>query len=302
MKQSGITGTLLRTARNTFLIIAGNALLAFLVASFIIPHEILMGGITGVGIVIHKLTGFDTAAAVLIMNAALLLLGRLVLGREFALSTIASSLVYPVFLGLFQRIPGIGAMTENTLLAALFAGTLTGLSIGLVMRAGSSTGGTDIINLVLAKWTRLPVAFYVWLVDLVIVFGQAPLYKNAEPALYGVLVLVLESVMVDKAMVFGKAKAEVFAVSPKYEEIRRRLLTEVRTGVTMSLIETGGMRERQQAVICVTTPRHLYRITDLILAVDPDAFLTVTRIREVKGQGFTRARVDRPIKTPDPAP
>lgn len=282
---------------NTALILLGNALLAFLVAAFVVPHDIVMGGITGVGIVVNKLTGFDTALTVLILNVVLLILGRIVLGRAFFFTTVLSSLVYPVFLGLFQRIPGIRELTGDTLLAALFAGALMGVSIGLVMRAGSSTGGMDIINLILAKWTHLPVALFVWLVDLLIVGGQAPLYPGAEPLLYGILVLVLESVLVNQVMLLGKAKVEVFAVSPRYEEIRRKLLTEVRTGVTMSLIETGGMQERQKAVICVTSPRTLYRVTELILTVDPEAFLTVTQIREVRGAGFTRDRVDKEIKT-----
>ncbi len=281
--------------KNTALILVGNAMLAFLVAAFIIPHDILMGGTTGIGIVIHKLTGFETALSVLIMNVVLLLFGLWILGREFFLSTIVSSILYPLFLGLFQRIKGIDAMTDNTLLAAVFAGVLMGVSLGLVMRAGSSTGGTDIVNLVLAKWTHLPVAVFVWLVDIIIVGMQAPLYHKAEPVLYGVLVLVLESILVDKAMIFGKAKVEVFAVSPKYDEIRTRLLTDARMGVTLSHIETGGMKQQQKAVICVTSPRNLHKVTDLILAVDPEAFLTITQIREVKGQGFSRERVAKEL-------
>lgn len=286
----------LHLLKSAALILTGNALLAFLVAAFVIPHDIIMGGTTGIGIVVNRLTGFDTALTVLGLNVVLLVLGRIVLGREFFLSTIVSSVLYPILLGLFQRIPGIDAMTDNALLAALFAGSLMGIAIGLVMRAGSSTGGTDVVNLMLAKWTHLPVALFVWLVDIIVVGGQAPLYDKAEPILYGILVLVLESILVDKAMIFGKAKVEVFAVSPKYDEIRKKLLTEVRTGVTMSLIETGGMQEEQKAVICVTSPRKLYRVTEMILAVDPDAFLTVTQIREVRGAGFTRERVDKELK------
>ena len=282
-------------ARNAAMILLGNALLAFLVAAFVIPHDIIMGGTTGIGIVINKITGFDTAATVLISNLVLLLLGWIILGHEFFLTTVVSSILYPVFLGLFQRIPNVDKMTNDPMLAALFAGSLMGLALGLVMRAGSSTGGTDILNLILAKWTHLPVAVFVYLLDIIVVLGQAPLYGKAEPVLYGILVLVIESVLIDKVMIFGKAKVQVYAVSPKYEEIRRALLTKLRMGVTMSLIETGGLKNQQLAVICITSPRKLYNVTEMILAIDPEAFLTVTKIREVRGAGFTRERVERDL-------
>ena len=283
----------LRTrARNAIMILAGNALLAFLVAAFVIPNDIIMGGTTGIGIVINKMTGFDTAVTVLILNVVLLILGWIVLGREFFLTTVVSSVLYPLFLGLFQRIPGVDRMTDDPMLAALFAGALMGLALGMVMRAGSSTGGMDILNLILSKWLHLPVGIFVYAMDLIVVFGQAPLYGKAEPILYGILVLAIESALIDQVMVLGKAKVQVYAVSPKHEEIRRALLTKAKVGVTMSLIETGGLKNKQMAVICVTSPRKLYKVTEEILAIDPEAFLTVTKIREVRGAGFTRERVD----------
>ena len=129
-----------RIAVTTFCILAGNALLAFLVVAFIIPHDIVMGGTTGIGIVLQRLMpNVDVSYIVLGLNVVLLILGRIVLGRKFALTTVASTFLFPAFMWVFERIPGIYDMTDNALLAAVFAGVLMGVSLGLVMRVGSWT-------------------------------------------------------------------------------------------------------------------------------------------------------------------
>lgn len=276
-------------------ILLGNAVLAFLVAAFVIPHDIIMGGTTGIGIVLARITGWDTAAFVLILNLLLLLLGRIVLGRQFMMTTIASSILYPILLGLFQRIPGIDRMTGNTLLAAIFAGCLMGVALGLVMRVGSSTGGMDIVNLVFHRWTHIPLSVLVYITDIIVVGGQA-IFSPAESTLYGILVLFLETIVLDKVMIVGKSQLQIFVVSEQYELLREKLLTELEAGVTMTLIETGRLGQEQKGILCVIPPRKLYDATELIQTADPQAFITVTKINEVRGRGFTMERklVDPP--------
>ena len=280
---------ILRSLKAGAFIIAGNALLAFLVAAFVIPHDIIMGGTTGIGIVLDGVLPIETAGIVLILNVILLLAGLLVLGKKFFLTTVASSLLYPVMLGVMQRIPGIGSLTDNELLAAVFAGVLMGLALGMVMRVGSSTGGTDILNLMLHKWFHLSVAFFVWLTDLAVIGGQAFFHKP-EKLLYGIVVLILETIVLDQVMLFGTDQIQIFAVSTEYDEIRRRLLKDLEAGVTMALIETGWLEKQQKGVICIIPNRKLYAATELIQDIDPEAFITVTKIKEVRGRGFTTER------------
>ena len=283
----------------TLCMLAGNALLAFLVAAFIIPHDIIAGGVTGIGIVLSKLIpGIDISLVILIMNVLLLLLGLVVLGKKFFLTTVASSLLYPVMLGAFQRIPNIDKLTADPVLAAIFAGCLMGVALGLVMRVGSSTGGMDVLNLVFAHWFHLPVAIFVWLGDIIIVGGQA-LFSSSEKILLGILVLVLETIILDKAMILGKSQIQIFVVSKQYEKIRDMLLNDIQAGVTMTMIETGRLAENQKGVLCVIPQRKLYNATQMIQSIDPMAFITITQINEVRGRGFTVARdeIDMPVKT-----
>lgn len=279
----------------TLCMLAGNTLLAFLVAAFIIPHDIIMGGTTGIGIVLSKLIpGMDVSLLVLILNLLLLLLGLFALGKTFFLTTIASSVVYPVMLGFFQRIPGIESLTADPVLAAIFAGCLMGVALGLVMRVGTSTGGMDVLNLVMAHWLHMPVAIFVWLGDIVVIGGQA-LFSTSEQTLLGILVLVLETIILDKAMILGKSQIQIFVVSEQYEAIRKMLLDEIEAGVTMTMIETGRLEQEQKGVLCVIPQRKLYNATHRIQDIDPMAFITITQINEVRGRGFT---VEREITAP----
>lgn len=287
MKKSKSAVDILKTAAA---VLTGNTLFALAVAAFIMPHDILMGGITGIGIMIHKTFGFDTALLILIVNVVLMIAGRFVLGKKFFYSTIASSILYPVILSLLQRIPGIDKLTDNDLLAALFAGSLLGVAIGVLMRVGSSSGGTDITNLMINKFTHIPIAVLVYLSDAVIIGGQA-LFSKPEQLLLGIVTIVLEGLVLDKVMILGKAQIEVFVISEQYNAIREAVLKELNIGATMSVIETGFTGTRQMAVMCVIHPRKLYDLTELVQSIDANAFMTITKIKEVRGRGFTTERI-----------
>lgn len=270
-------------------ILLGNALLAFLVAAFVIPHNIIIGGTTGIGILLAGFIPIDPSIIVFVLNVALLLFGLVTLGKKLFLTTVASSVLYPVMLWSAERIPGIEDLTDNTMLAVLFAGTLLGIALGIVMRVGSSTGGTDIVNLVLHKWFHLPVSVFVYLVDIVILACQAVL-APPEATLYGILFLVIETLVLEQVMILGKSQIQLFVVSEQYEALRQRLLVDLEAGVTMTMIETGALRKEQKALLCVIPPRKLHAATKLICTLDPDAFITVTKIKEVRGRGFTLER------------
>ena len=289
---SGSLGSTLWTCAS---ILLGNAVLAFAIAAFTVPHGLIMGGVTGISLFLGRFLDLDVAVIVLILNLLALVLGLVVLGRTFLLATVGSSLLYPLLLDLTQKNPGIGALTDDPLLASLLAGGLIGIAVGLVMRVGASTGGTDVLNLVLHKWFHLPVSVFVYLTDFTILGGQA-LFSQPEQILYGVVLLVVETFTLNRVMLLGQPQVQVFAISERYEELRKKLLVELQAGVTMVMIETGCAGQRQEGVLCVIPPRKLFAAKELIHAVDPDAFITVTRIQEVRGQGFSMARRDAPLK------
>ncbi len=270
-------------------IIIGNALLAFLVAAFVIPHGIIMGGTTGIAIILNRFFGLDTSNTVLLLNLIMLILGAVVLGKKFFLTTVVSSILYPVLLGIAEELPGIADITVNPLLAALFGGGLLGVSVGMVMRVGSSTGGTDVLNLVLHKLLHLPVSVLVYITDIVILGGQA-LFSRPEQILYGIAFLVVETFVLNQVMILGKSQIQLLIISDAHEQIRQALLHDLHVGVTMMLIENGISQKPSRGVISVIPRRKLYDAEKMIHNIDPNVFMTITQIKEVRGQGFTQAR------------
>ena len=132
--------------------------------------------------------------------------------------------------------------------------------------------------------------FRSYLTDIVIMGAQA-VFSDPEQILYGVVLLVVETIVLDKVMLLGQSQIQLFVISSRYEEIRQKCLTKLQAGITMVQIETGRTRSPQRGVLCVIPPRKLYAAQSLIQSVDPNAFLTITQIKEVRGQGFSSERV-----------
>lgn len=270
-------------------VLAGNLILAFTVSAFMVPHGIIMGGATGIGLTISHYLPIDLSLIIFIVNAILFVLGAVVLGKKFALTTIISTFVYPTFLSIVRQIPGVADMTDNIMLATIYGGALLGLGIGLIVRVGASTGGTDILALVFNKWFHIPVAALLYVVDFT-VLGMQVFFSNSEQILYGILALILTTIVLNRVMLMGQSQIQLFIITELYEEVKEKMLKEIDAGVTMVHIETGYGKKQQQGVLCVIPKRKLYSVKELVQMVDPKAFITITQINEVRGRGFTLER------------
>lgn len=281
---------MLKTASYVFV---GNTIIAIAVRAFVIPVGLVMGGATGIGLTVnHYMPELELSTIIFVCNAILFLLGAIVLGKKFALKTVLSTIFYPVMLEVVGRIPGIGAITDNALLAVVYAGILLGFGIGIIMRAGASTGGSDIVALVLSKGTRIKVAICMYIVDFIIIGLQIPI-STGEEVLYGILALIISTIVLGRVVVLGQSQIQLFIVSKKHQEIRCRLLEDVDVGVTLLHIETGLESREQNAVLCVIPNRKLHDINKMIQEIDAKAFMTISQIHEVKGRGFTLERIDK---------
>lgn len=270
-------------------VLAGNLILAFTVSAFMVPHGIIMGGATGMGLTISHYFPIDLSLIIFIVNAILFVLGAVVLGKKFAVTTIISTFVYPTFLSVVRQIPGVADMTDNIMLATIYGGALLGLGIGLIVRVGASTGGTDILALVFNKWFHIPVAALLYVVDFT-VLGMQVFFSNSEQILYGILALILTTIVLNRVMLMGQSQIQLFIITELYEEVKEKMLKEIDAGVTMVHIETGYGKKQQQGVLCVIPKRKLYSVKELVQMVDPKAFITITQINEVRGRGFTLER------------
>ncbi len=272
-------------------VLLGNICNALAVAAFVVPNGILMGGATGIGLSIDHFFSVDLSIAVFVINVGLFLLGAAALGKRFALTTLASSVLYPLLLGIFGRIPGLAAVSAgNVMLSSIFGGLLLGIGIGLIVRQGASTGGTDILAMVIGKHTHFSVAALLYVVDFIILGAQA-FFSTPEQILYGVLALILTTLTMNRVVVMGQEQIQLLVISEQYEAIRGTLLDDLDVGVSMLLMETGFEREAGKAILCVVQQRKLHAVREAIRRADANAFITVSRVKEVSGRGFSMEKL-----------
>jgi len=271
---------------NLLLVLVGNAIYALSVKLFVLPANLMSCGTTGIGLVMNAFFGIPLSAFILGFNVVMLMLGWWVLGRSFAMTTVISSLFYPVALEALNRILGDVVITEDMLLNVLFAGMGLGVALGIVMRAGASTGGMDIPPLILKKKLHIPVSVSLWAFDFCILLSQM-MFHPLEDLLHGILLIIVISVALNKVMLLGTSRTEVKIVSQEAEKIREAILSRVDRGVTLLHGQGGYKRQEMEVIMSVVSNHELPKIEALARDIDPNCFVVISRVTEVWGRGFT---------------
>ena len=272
-------------------VLVGNIILTFAIKLFLLPSNLMSNGTTGLALVVQHLTGMPVSVFSLIFNILMLLLGWWLLGKQFALTTIFSSIFYPVFLEVLNQTIGDYQITENIFLNLLFAGMGIALGLGLVIRSGASSGGMDIPPLILERYFRVPVSVSLWCFDFVILLAQLP-FHEPEDLLYGILLILTISITLNKSLHMGATKTEVKIISDKAAEIRDAVMLKVDRGVTLLHAESGYRHQKTEVILTVISSKELVKLERVAREVDPGCFVIVNRVSEVWGRGFTAAKKD----------
>ena len=280
----------MREARDYIFITLGLFSYALGWAAFLIPYQITTGGTTGIALLVNRLTGLSVSIFVLGFNIVMLVVGFIFLGKKFAFTTIVSTFTYPICLELFGqiflKIEAFSHLTNDRLLAALFGGMLTGLGLGIVMRLGGSTGGMDIPPLILNKYFKIPVSVSLNVFDICILLGQAILIPP-EMLLYGVILVITYTTVLNKVLLLGGSKMEVKIISRNPEPIRQAIIGHLDRGLTILRAEGGYSQEDRQVLLVVVSNRELHQLERIVKNIDPESFVIVSEVREVSGRGFS---------------
>lgn len=271
------------------LVLLGNVAYALSVKLFLLPANLISCGTTGIALVVNHLTGMPMSWFIFLFNMVMLAFGWWILGKKFAMTTVVSSLFYPIALEVLDHLLGEVCITEDILLNTLFAGLGVGGALGIVIRAGASTGGMDIPPLVLKKLFHIPVSASLWAFDFCIMLTQM-MFHRGEDLLYGFLLLMVISFALNKTLLLGTSKTEVKIVSPNSLQIRDAILSKIDRGVTMLHGEGGYLHTDTEVILSVVSNHELPKIEQLARSVDPDCFMIVTRVTEVWGRGFTYSK------------
>ena len=259
------------------LVLAGNVLMSIGVGAFVIPEELMSGGATGLGLLAAHYFHIPVAVFLGGYNAIMFVVGALTLGKHFAVTTLISSFLFP--------------LTADPMLATVLGGLLIGAGIGLVIRAGSSTGGNDVPVLLLKKKLGIPLSVSMYGFDIVILLFQIP-YSQLEKALYSIILIILYSMIADKASTMGKSRMQVRIISKDYQKITDAIKTQINRGVTLYHIAGGYTGEESCEVMTILTSRELNELSDLVTEIDPKAFMTIARVNEARGRGFSIGKME----------
>ncbi|MGD9558041.1 MAG: YitT family protein [Mangrovibacterium sp.] len=269
---------------------------------FITPHRIVPGGVYGVAIVVHFLTkgmfsfwpdGFPIGLFGLLLNIPLTIAGIRILGPRFGVKTVVGFVLSSVFIDLitYLRVDGDAPLVPDILLSCVFGGVLIGFALGLIFKSRATSGGSDIIAMILARYTGAQLGHLMIYVDSAIVLLGLAAFGDWQIPLYSWVVIYITGKAIDITLEGANYNKALFIISDKHEEIRKKILVDLERGGTY--LKGNGLytNEERQIIYTVVSRRELAILERFISEIDPDAFITVMDTREILGEGFQSLKV-----------
>lgn len=258
-------------------LIVGSIIIVVAFNLFLIPHEILSSGMSGLSMIIGMITPLDTGLANFLLNLPLLIIGYKMLGRKFIMNTIFSVLI--ISIGLYL-VP-VHIIADDKILSSIFGGALTGLGVGIVFRFSGSTGGFDIIGMIVSRKRDFPIGILLSGMNAIVIVISGFLF-DWDSALYTLVSIFVTGKVVD-AIYTDHVKLTVMIITEKGEEMRQHLLTNLYRGLTIMNGVGGYSNESRNVLISVISRYELNDVKTLIAEVDPQAFVNITETIEVMG-------------------
>lgn len=297
-----------RTAKEYLLITLG--LLSYVIgwSIFLLPNNLVGGGVSGICAIIYYATGIEMGYSYFVINLILLLIGFKILGTGFGSKTIYAIVVASVMLNVFpplipEYISQELAVSNGKLLCTIIGGILTGVGIGVSISSGGSTGGTDIIALIVGKYRNISPGKLILAMDVVIILSSmlvpsytaagelVPFPEKFATSVYGLIMITVSGYSVDLYLSGTKQSVQVFIFSKRYAEIADAIAEDMKRGVTLIHAEGWYTKEESQVIMVMTRKTDLNLLLRYVKAIDPDAFLSVTNVMGVFGKGFDAIKV-----------
>lgn len=265
------------------LVTLGSFIAAIGFNSLFLANHIASGGVVGLAVSLQKLFGWNTGNFVMIANFPLLLACYIFLGKDIFFKTIYGSWIYSIFVKLTEHIP---TLTHNTLLAAVFGGVICGFGLGLVFWGNSSTGGTGILTQILHKYSPLPLAISMTIIDGISV-AMGFIAFDIETVMYSIIALVIISYVVNSMQVGIASSRNIMIISTKATEIKHYIASDADRGVTEIPISGGFTGNKQTMLMTTVSRQEVPSLEKHIQQIDPIAFMIVMPASQVMGRGFS---------------
>lgn len=256
---------------------------------FLIPSEIVGGGVTGMATIIYFVTGFKVGYSVFIINGLLLILGMRVLGFGFGIKTIFATIVLSFFLWILQSII-IEPLVSDRFMCAIIGGIMAGASAGIILSQGGSTGGTDIIAMMINKYRNYSPGQLLLTLDLIIISSSYFISNSIEQVVYGFVAMGVSAYCVDMAIEGAKQSVQIFIFTKKHEEIRNEVVLNLDQGLTVLEAKGGYSQQDVKVLMLLAKKKDSQAILKMVKIVDPDAFISMGSVMGVYGQGFDKIK------------
>ncbi|ALC90132.1 hypothetical protein AM500_10280 [Bacillus sp. FJAT-18017] len=273
--------------KNILLILLGTAIMAFGVINFNIQNQLAEGGVTGITILIYFLFKIDPAYSNLIINIPIFFLGYKLLGRRAFIYTVIGTVALSVFLWIFQRVPLNIPLRDDMFLAALFAGLFIGVGLGIIFRFGGTSGGVDIIARIAQKYWGISMGRTMFMFDALVIIASFLTYLDYREAMYTLVAVAVGARVIDVMAEGAYSARGAMIMSEKYDEIAERIMKEMDRGATVLKGYGYYSKSEREVLYCVVPKSEIIRLKNVITAVDPHAFVSVTAVHDVLGEGFT---------------
>lgn len=263
----------------------GVALTAIALEYFFFPCDIAAGGVSGIGLVVNKVSGLDTSIVVLVLNILLFILAFIVLGKSFGAKSIYATVMLSVFMWIIEKILKPGILTENMFLASVFGSILLGMGAAIVFHQGASTGGTSIIAAIISKFTPIGIGISVLLTDSFVCLLAISVF-GVDKGLFGFFSVILIGLIIDKFIDGFNTCKQVFIITSKEKEIVNHIIKNIDRGCTVLNGNGGYTGSDVKVIYTVLNSNQFIALKKHVKEIDPAAFLTVNDSTEVLGEGF----------------
>ena len=266
-----------------FMIVLGSLVGGMAYPLFLVPNHIAPGGITGVATIFNYLWHWPVGVVSLLLNIPVFLFGYASIGRTFVLRSLIATVLFSVFIDIFPFPP----LTNDMMLASLLGGVMLGLGLGMILRGGATTGGSDMLAKTLHKYIPfISVGLILFSIDFIVILAAA-FTVNSDAALYALINIYLSAKTVDIVIAgFGTAKA-CYIVTPHTEAVSSRILNEMERGATLLHAKGAYSGDEKNVILCVVSNRETAKLKKVVRAEDPSAFMFVTDTHETLGEGFS---------------
>ena len=282
--------------KNTILILFGAAIFAFGLVHFNMQNNLAEGGFTGLTLIIYQLVGINPSYSNLVLNIPLFFIGWKFLGRLSFLYTIIGTVGLSIWLWIFERYQLEFDLGQDLMLVALFAGVFVGVGLGIIFRYGGTTGGVDIIAQVAHRFFGLGMGRTMFMFDAVVITLSILTYLNYREAMYTLVAVFISARVIDFLQEGAYAARGAMIISEKNDEIAKKIMMDMDRGVTVLKGYGSFTKTDREVLYCVVAKNELVRLKNAIISVDPHAFVSVSEVHDVLGEGFTLDEDKNPIQ------